>query len=103
MAVSDKLFEHRATGSWAGSGAAHSSGPVPSASRRPYTCELILEVAGGTLAAGLIDVGRQPPPRAPVVLRLSQIRRVLGIEVDRPAGDRADSPKGDHPQAPQKA
>jgi phenylalanyl-tRNA synthetase beta chain len=51
------------------------------ASRR--ACELILEVAGGTLAAGVIDVGHQPAPRAPIVLRLSQIRRVLGIEIDR--------------------
>jgi phenylalanyl-tRNA synthetase beta chain len=50
------------------------------ASRR--CCELILEVAGGTLADGLIDVGRQPTPRAPVVLRLAQISRVLGIDIE---------------------
>jgi len=49
------------------------------ASRR--ACELILELAGGRLAAGAIDVGRTPPPRTPVVLRLSQIPRILGIEV----------------------
>jgi len=50
------------------------------ASRR--CCELILEVAGGELAAGLIDVGRAPPARVPVVLRLSQISRILGIEIE---------------------
>jgi phenylalanyl-tRNA synthetase beta chain len=49
------------------------------ASRR--CCELILELAGGELAAGVIDVGRRPPARASVVLRLSQLRRVLGIDV----------------------
>jgi phenylalanyl-tRNA synthetase beta chain len=49
------------------------------ASRR--ACELILELAGGQLAAGVIDVGQQPAQRAPVVLRLSQIERILGIQV----------------------
>jgi phenylalanyl-tRNA synthetase beta chain len=51
------------------------------ASRR--CCELILELAGGTLAAGVIDVGKQPGPRRPVVLRLAQIERILGIPMDR--------------------
>jgi phenylalanyl-tRNA synthetase beta chain len=50
------------------------------ASRR--CCELILELAGGELAAGVIDVGRTPAPRSPIVLRLSQIKRILGIEID---------------------
>jgi phenylalanyl-tRNA synthetase beta chain len=50
------------------------------ASRR--CCELILEIAGGDLAAGVIDVGRSPAPRLPIVLRLSQIKRILGIEFD---------------------
>jgi phenylalanyl-tRNA synthetase beta chain len=49
------------------------------ASRR--ACELILELAGGQLAAGVIDVGRGIAPRAPVVLRLSQLERVLGITI----------------------
>jgi len=49
------------------------------ASRR--CCELILELAGGELAAGVIDAGRQPPARQPVVLRFSQLQRVLGIDV----------------------
>ena len=39
------------------------------ASRR--CCELILELAGGELAAGVVDVGRRPPPRPPIVLRFS--------------------------------
>ena len=51
------------------------------ASRR--CCELILELAGGTLAEGVIDVGRQPGPRRGVVLRLAQLQRILGIEIDR--------------------
>ncbi len=49
------------------------------ASRR--CCELILELAGGELAAGVIDVGQPPPAREPIVLRLSQIERILGIPV----------------------
>ena len=50
------------------------------ASRR--CCELILQEAGGELAAGVIDVGRQPPQREPIILRLSQLKRILGIDVD---------------------
>lgn len=49
------------------------------ASRR--CAEMILELAGGELAAGVVDVGPPPPPREPVVLRLSQIERILGIEI----------------------
>lgn len=52
------------------------------ASRR--CCELILELAGGELAAGCIDVGRKPPRREPIVLRLSELKRVLGIEIPQP-------------------
>lgn len=49
------------------------------ASRR--CCELILELAGGELAAGSIDVGERPKPRPPVILRFAQLKRILGIEV----------------------
>jgi len=49
------------------------------ASRR--CCELILELAGGELAAGAVDVGRRPPARQPIPLRFAQIPRILGIEV----------------------
>jgi phenylalanyl-tRNA synthetase beta chain len=52
------------------------------ASRR--CCELILELAGGELAQGVIDVCSQPSPamqRPPIILRFSQIVRILGIEV----------------------
>lgn len=49
------------------------------ASRR--ACELILELAGGELDAGVVDVGRAIPAREPVTLRLSQIKRILGIEI----------------------
>ncbi|MDZ7618519.1 MAG: phenylalanine--tRNA ligase subunit beta, partial [Patescibacteria group bacterium] len=49
------------------------------ASRR--CCELILELCGGELAQGVVDVGAAPPARAPIVLRFSQLKRVLGIDV----------------------
>jgi phenylalanyl-tRNA synthetase beta chain len=49
------------------------------ASRR--CCELILELAGGELAAGVVDVGPCPPERKPVALRYARLPRVLGIEV----------------------
>ena len=50
------------------------------ASRR--CCQLILELAGGELAEGVLDVGRPIPPREPIVLRLSQLPRILGIQID---------------------
>ncbi len=50
------------------------------ASRR--ACELIVDLAGGELAAGVIDEGRQPAARPPIVLRLSQLKRILGIQFD---------------------
>lgn len=49
------------------------------ASRR--CCELILELAGGELATGVIDVGRDRTEREPIVLRFSQLERILGIKV----------------------
>ncbi len=51
------------------------------ASRR--SCELILELCGGQLAAGVVDVGQPAAAPAPIVLRLSQILRILGIEIPR--------------------
>lgn len=52
------------------------------ASRR--CCELILQVAGGELLAGSVDVGAAVPPEAdPVVLRFNQLPRILGIEVPK--------------------
>ena len=50
------------------------------ASRR--CSELILELAGGNLCSGIIDVGQQPEKRQPIVMRLDQIERLLGIEID---------------------
>ncbi|MEN6452052.1 MAG: phenylalanine--tRNA ligase subunit beta [Thermoguttaceae bacterium] len=50
------------------------------ASRR--CCELILELAGGELAPGVVDVaGKTPAPREPITLRYSQLKRILGIDV----------------------
>lgn len=51
------------------------------ASRR--CAELILEVAGGTLLPGVVDVGRAAAERPPVALRYAQIPRILGIEVPK--------------------
>ena len=48
------------------------------ASRR--CAELILDLAGGDLAGGVVDVGQKPPPREPITLRYAQLRRILGIE-----------------------
>jgi phenylalanyl-tRNA synthetase beta chain len=62
------------------------------ASRR--TAELILETAGGTLHPGVIDVGTPGPPRAPIVLRLDQISRVLGIPIGRAEVERILSALG---------
>ncbi len=55
------------------------------ASRR--CCELILETAGGVLLDGVVDVGDKPVDPPTVTLRLSQLKRVLGIEIpaDLPA------------------
>lgn len=51
------------------------------ASRR--CAELILELCpGSVLHPGVVDVGRPAPRREPIILRVSQIARVLGITVD---------------------
>ena len=49
------------------------------ASRR--CVELILDLAGGELAEGVIELGGGKRQRQPIALRLSQIERVLGISV----------------------
>jgi phenylalanyl-tRNA synthetase beta chain len=51
------------------------------ASRR--CCELILELAGGELCEGVIDVGAKPEPPAEVKLRWPAIPRLLGIDIPR--------------------
>lgn len=50
------------------------------ASRR--TAELILDLAGGTLHPGVIDVGEKPAPREPITLRFPRIAQILGISID---------------------
>ena len=62
------------------------------ASRR--CCELILELAGGELAEGVVDVGAKRDINPPITLRLSQIPRVLGIDVPREAVERILSALG---------
>jgi phenylalanyl-tRNA synthetase beta chain len=49
------------------------------ASRR--CCELILQIAGGELCQGVIDIGQAPAARQPIQFRLAQIERILGIDV----------------------
>lgn len=49
------------------------------ASRR--CCELILQVAGGTLLEGCVEIGETSAPAEAILLRLNQIPRVLGIDV----------------------
>ena len=52
------------------------------ASRR--CCELILELAGGELLSGSVEVESEPlPNRDPIELRFGQIPRLLGIDIPR--------------------
>ncbi|MEZ6130431.1 MAG: phenylalanine--tRNA ligase subunit beta [Planctomycetaceae bacterium] len=49
------------------------------ASRR--CCELILQVAGGTLLQGSVVAGDSPADPQPVTLRFAQVSRILGIDI----------------------
>jgi phenylalanyl-tRNA synthetase beta chain len=51
------------------------------ASRR--VCEMIVDMAGGSVADGVIDTAATIPDRQPIVLRLTQLERILGIQIDR--------------------
>ena len=59
---------------------------VEKASRR--CCELILELAGGTLAQGMIRVGQDDPSPTVLTLRTQRTRNLLGIELS--AGRQAE-------------
>ena len=49
-------------------------------------CELILNLAGGELLAEPVVAGLgAPTPRAPITLRFSQLRRILGIDIPQDA------------------
>jgi len=50
------------------------------ASRR--VCEMIVDLAGGSVAQGVIDTAPELPPRDPIILRASQLERILGIKID---------------------
>jgi phenylalanyl-tRNA synthetase beta chain len=50
------------------------------ASRR--CCQLIVEVAGGEVAEGAASAGAAVSERPPVLLRFSQLKRILGIDID---------------------
>jgi phenylalanyl-tRNA synthetase beta chain len=49
------------------------------------TAQLIVEVAGGKVAKGVVDVYPKKPEQKKVTLRMSRLNKLLGIEV--PAGD----------------
>ena len=49
------------------------------ASRR--CCQLILELAGGQLCEGVIDVGEPATAGEPIKLRFTELPRILGIEI----------------------
>jgi len=51
------------------------------ASRR--VCEIIINTGGGELVGGVIDTSPEVVPAAPVPLRFSQLKRMLGIDIDR--------------------
>lgn len=55
-------------------------GGVDWASRR--VCDMIVQLAGGTVAKGVIDTAPEISPREPIVLRASQLERILGIRID---------------------
>lgn len=55
------------------------SAQIDWASRR--CCELILETAGGVLLEGCVDVGKPAATPPTITLRLSQLKRVLGIDI----------------------
>ncbi len=44
-------------------------------------CELIMQSGGGRLLGGMVDSGKMDPPPQQVVLRLSQLERILGIKI----------------------
>jgi phenylalanyl-tRNA synthetase beta chain len=51
------------------------------ASRR--CAQMIVELAGGTLHPGVVDIGSPAQPHPPVVLRYGRIEKILGIAVER--------------------
>ncbi|MHC4326119.1 MAG: phenylalanine--tRNA ligase subunit beta [Planctomycetota bacterium] len=52
---------------------------IDSASRR--TAQLIKQVAGGTVAKGVVDIYPKRPDKKQVTLRLSRLKKLLGIEI----------------------
>ena len=45
-------------------------------------CEMIVDLTGGEVVSGVIDTAAEVKPREPVVLRASQLERILGIKID---------------------
>ncbi len=45
-------------------------------------CDIITDIAGGEVVDGVIDTAATIPPRERIVLRLSQLERILGIKIE---------------------
>ena len=45
-------------------------------------CDMILDLAGGEVASGVIDTAAEIAPRQPIVLRARELERILGIKID---------------------
>ena len=45
-------------------------------------CDIITDIAGGEVVSGVIDTAPDIPSREPIVLRASQLERILGIKID---------------------
>jgi phenylalanyl-tRNA synthetase beta chain len=70
------------------------------ASRR--CCELILDLCGGELATGSLDVGSKPEPRKTITLRLPQLKRIIGIDIPAEEVERILKALGLAPLAPER-
>ncbi|MEM8668297.1 MAG: phenylalanine--tRNA ligase subunit beta [Planctomycetota bacterium] len=45
-------------------------------------CEIIVDLAGGEVAEGIIDTASEISPRKPILLRQSRVERILGVRID---------------------
>jgi phenylalanyl-tRNA synthetase beta chain len=69
---------------------------VDRASQR--TAQLIVQVAGGRVARGVIDAYPKRPPEKEVTLRLSRLNKLLGIEIPSETATRILSALGFEPR-----
>ena len=45
-------------------------------------CQIITEIAGGEVVDGVIDTAPEVPAREPIVLKATELERILGIKID---------------------